>query len=74
MQKGEVLESVRPRDYEITAWLGDFVQSKGCTIEPKALGMLTDHLGTDISRISNELAKLLTFLPEGTKRITAQHI
>ena len=74
VQKGEVLESVRPRDYEITAWLGDFVQSKGCTIEPKALGMLTDHLGTDISRISNELAKLLTFLPEGTKRITAQHI
>ena len=39
----------------------------GCTIEPKALGMLTDHLGTDISRISNELAKLLTFLPEANE-------
>ncbi len=73
-QKGEVLESVRPRDYEITAWLGDFVKSKGCGIDPKALGMLTDHLGTDIARISNELNKLLTYLPEGTKQITAQHI
>lgn len=72
--KGVVLESVRPRDYEITAWLGSFVRSKGCDIDNKALGMLTDHLGTDIARISNELNKLLTRLPEGTARITAQHI
>lgn len=73
-QKGEVLESIRPRDYEMTAWLGEFIKSRGCAIEPKALGMLTDHLGTDISKISNELTKLLTYLPEGTKNITAQHI
>ena len=73
-QKGEVLESVRPRDYEISAWLTDFIKTKGCTIDANALAMLTDHLGTDIARISNELNKLLTFLPEGTRRITAQHI
>lgn len=73
-EKGEVLESVRPRDYEITAWLGDFIKNKGCTIDTKAINMLTDHLGTDISKISNELTKLLTFLPQDTKNITAQHI
>lgn len=73
-QKGEVLESIRPRDYEIAAWLGDFIKSKGCSIDTKALNMLTDHLGTDIAKISNELTKLLTYLPEGTKTITAQHI
>ena len=32
--------------------------------------MLTDHLGTDLSKIANELRKLLVSLPEGTKRIT----
>lgn len=73
-QRGEVFESVRPRDYEIGPWLSDFIRSKGCTIEPKALTMLTDHIGVDIAKISNELAKLLTFLPEGTKAITADHI
>lgn len=73
-QKGEVLEAARPRDYEITAWLGDFIKSKGCSIDDKALGMLTDHLGTDIAKISNEVNKLLTYLPAGTTRITAQHI
>ena len=69
-QHGAVLESVRPRDYEIGPWLAQFVASKGCTIDAKAQAMLTDHLGTDISKISNELGKLVVSLPEGTKRIT----
>lgn len=73
-QKGVVFDSVRPRDYELSAWLEQFVAGKGCSMEPKALGMIADHLGTDISKISNELDKLLTCLPEGTKRITAAHV
>lgn len=58
-QHGAVLESVRPRDYEIGPWLAQFVASKGCTIDAKAQAMLTDHLGTDLAKISNELGKLL---------------
>lgn len=71
---GAVFESVRPRDYEIAAWLSDYVRSKGCTIDPKAMSMLTDYLGADIAKITNELGKLLTYLPEGTRAITADHI
>ena len=67
---GAVLESVRPRDYEIASWLQRFIAGKGLAIDTKALSMLTDHLGTDISKISNELGKLVVSLPEGTKRIT----
>ena len=72
--KGAVLESARPRDYEIGPWLSEFVRAKGLGIEPKALNMLTEHLGTDIAKISNELDKLMTFLPVGTKTITADHV
>ncbi len=68
--QGVVFESVRPRDYEIKSWLSQFIASRGCTIDAKALSMLTDNLGCDISKISNELTKLLVSLPEGTKRIT----
>lgn len=71
---GRVLESVRPRDYEIGSWLTQHVASRGCTIDGKALAMLTDHLGTDLSKIANELTKLLVSLPEGTRRITDQDI
>lgn len=71
---GVVLESVRPRDYEIGPWLADFAREKGLEFEPQALGMVVDHLGTDISKISNELDKLITSLPVGTTRITAAHV
>ena len=67
---GTVFESVRPRDYEIASWLQQFIAGKGLAIDAKALSMLTDHLGTDISKIENELRKLTVSLPEGTKRIT----
>ncbi len=72
--RGTVFESVRPRDYEIAGWLTDYIRGRGCTIDPKSVAMLTDFLGADIAKITNELGKLLTYLPEGTKRITAEHI
>ncbi len=73
-KQGAVLESVRPRDYEIARFLTQFIAERGCSIDQKALSMLTDHLGTDIAKISNELDKLLLSLPKGTKRITDAHI
>ncbi len=68
--RGVVLESVRPRDYEIREWLAGFVAARGLKAEPKALEMLVEHLGMEISKISNELDKLLLALPEGTTRLT----
>lgn len=67
---GAVLESVQPRDYEIMAWLQQFAKQQGLAIDPKALSMLTDHLGTNISKIANELQKLVVSLPQGTTKIT----
>ena len=71
---GEVFESIRPRDYEIGPWLTQFIAGKGLRISPKAVQMLTDHLGCDIAKISNELDKLVVSLPAGTTDITDAHI
>ncbi len=71
---GAVFESVRPRDYEIAAWLQQTIKDKGLTIDTKALSMLTDHLGTDLSKIDNELQKLTVSLPADTRRITDRDI
>jgi DNA polymerase-3 subunit delta len=68
--RGVVFESVRPRDYEIREWLGGFVAARGLKADPKAIEMLIEHLGMEISKISNELSKLLLSLPEGTTRLT----
>ena len=72
--RGVVFESVRPSDYEIDGWLAEYIRSRNCTIDAKSVSMLVDHLGADIAKIANEIDKLMTFLPEGTSRITAEHI
>ena len=71
---GTVFESVRPRDYEIATWLQEFIKEKGLQIETKALSMLLDHLGTDLSKIENEVDKLSVALPESRKMIQSQDI
>ncbi len=71
---GEVFESVRPRDYEIGPWLTGFIAARGLKIDAKAVQMLTDYLGCDISKISNEVDKLLLALPAGTTSVTDAHI
>ncbi|MBP3439869.1 MAG: DNA polymerase III subunit delta [Tidjanibacter sp.] len=73
--KGVVFESPRPYDNELAPWVATYLRAtKGCSIEEKALKMVTDFMGTDIAKIVGEFNKLLTRLPEGTKVITADHI
>jgi DNA polymerase-3 subunit delta len=74
LKEGVVFESVRPRDYEIKEWLATFVAGKGLKISEKSAMMLIDHLGCDISKISNELDKLMLALPTGTVEINDTHI
>ena len=74
LANGVVFESVRPREYEIKDWLGGFVSQHGLQIDPNCIELMINHLGTDISRISNELNKLIVSMPEGNKRITAVEI
>ncbi len=74
LKNGVILESVRPRDYEIGAWLTSYLSHRGLKLTAKAQAMLTDHLGTEISKIESEISKLVIALPEGTQQITDLHI
>lgn len=71
---GEVLESVHPHDYEMKDWLQGFIEKRGMKMERKGVEMIVDHVGTDISTISNELNKLLVAIPKETRTITPDHI
>ncbi|MFI3327651.1 MAG: DNA polymerase III subunit delta [Rikenellaceae bacterium] len=74
LQNGVVMESIKPRDYEMSSWITGFMSSKGVVLTPKAQSMLLDNLGADISKISGEIDKLLIALPAGTQQITDDHI
>lgn len=74
VKAGCCFESVRPKDYEIDQWLSSHISSRGLGIEPKAMAMLKEHVGMDISRIVHELDKLKVSMPEGQKMITDSDI
>lgn len=69
-----ILETVTPRDYEIANWIVELLRAKGCAIEPKAVQMIADYIGADLTKINSEMDKLLTLLPVGTTTVTALHI
>jgi DNA polymerase-3 subunit delta len=70
---GLVYESKKLYENQVGEWIKRVLQGKNYTIEPKAAAMLVEFLGTDLSKINNELEKLQIILPKGTT-ISAKHI
>lgn len=72
-KNGLVYESKKLYENQVGQWITRVLQGKGYTIEPKANAMLVEFLGTDLSKINNELEKLQIILPKGSA-ITAKQI
>lgn len=70
---GVVYESKKLYENQVGDWIRRVLAPKGYTIAPKASQMLVEFLGTDLSKISNELDKLQIVLPKGTQ-ISPEHI
>ena len=68
-----VYESKKLYENQVGEWIRRVLAGHNFTIAPKAAQMLVEFLGTDLSKINNELEKLKIILPEGTQ-ITPQHI
>eukprot|EP01136_Pigoraptor_vietnamica_P043896 Opistho-1_new@19925 len=72
-QKGEMLTTKKMYDNQLPDWAGTMVQQHGLSISPKALHLLVDHIGNDLSRIQNEIEKLAVNLG-ARKNITEDDI
>jgi DNA polymerase-3 subunit delta len=70
---GVVFESKKLYENQVADWIRRVLTGQNYTISPKAAQMLVEFLGTDLSKINNELEKLKIILPEGTQ-ITPEHI
>lgn len=70
---GLVFESKKLYDNKVADWIRRVLGGKNYQIAPKAAQMLVDFLGTDLSKIANELDKLMLTLPKETI-ITDVHI
>ncbi|HMQ44589.1 MAG TPA: DNA polymerase III subunit delta [Mariniflexile sp.] len=72
-KNGVVYESKKLYENQVADWIRRVLSTKNYTIVPKAAQMLVEFLGTDLSKISNELDKLQIILPKGTQ-ISPEHI
>ncbi len=70
---GLIYDSKRLYENQVSDWIRRVLGGKKYQVEPKAAQMLVEFLGTDLSKINNELEKLTTILPAGSI-ITPEHI
>jgi DNA polymerase-3 subunit delta len=61
-EKGVVLTTKKMYENQLPEWTSELIQSKGYNISQKALYLLVDHIGNDLSRIDNEVNKVLVNL------------
>lgn len=64
-QHGVLFDSRKVYDRELPSFIKGYVERKGAQIEPRAVQMLSDHVGNDLCRLSAEIDKLLSGLQGG---------
>lgn len=76
-KSGELFESKKLYENQVADWIRRTLAGKKYKISPKSCVMLVEFLGTDLSKISNELDKLTLIVPvttEITPELIEEHI
>lgn len=64
-KQGVFFTSEKIKDWNLSAWISEHVQSLGYHIDPRTATILAEYLGNDLGKIDNELSKLFIDLKEG---------
>ena len=62
-KKAVLLESKKIYDNQVAGWIDNYLKGKSFSIGPKASSILAECLGTSLSKITNELDKLMINIP-----------
>jgi len=62
-----VFNSEKVKDYLIPKWIESEIRKQGYSISQVALRLMTEYLGNDLGKISNEIGKLVINLEPGSK-------
>jgi DNA polymerase-3 subunit delta len=68
-----VFEAKKLYDNKIPAWVTQYLKQARIDIDGQTAATIAEHLGTDLSKVANELDKLKINLPAGSS-VTAKHI
>jgi DNA polymerase-3 subunit delta len=70
--QGALFVSERPKESELPRLVSGYVSKHGFMIDQKSAQIISDSVGSDISRLYGELDKLMTAMPASNKNITPQ--
>ncbi len=65
-ERGVLLSTKKMYDSQLPDWTKELLRSKGLQISPKGLALLVDHIGNDLTRIENEINKIIVNLGKRT--------
>lgn len=66
-QKGVLFESKKIYDNQLPGWITTYLKNQNYSISPQAAAMIAEYLGADLSKVVNELDKLIISLPVGSQ-------
>jgi DNA polymerase-3 subunit delta len=72
-KKGIAFESEKLYDNKVAPWIVEELQRNGQRVHPQAAALMADYLGTDLSKIANEVQKLVLNVPKD-REISVQDI
>ena len=74
LKDAAVFDSKKLYDNKVPDWITGYLTERGYAIAPAAANLLTEYLGSELSKVANELNKLMITLPVNEKKITLELI
>lgn len=71
-QAGVLFESQKMKERELPAFIEGYLRQRETTIDHKSTQLIADAVGSDLSRLTSELDKVLISLPANDRRVTPQ--
>lgn len=71
---GVLFESKKLKEAQLPPFIDTYMKRRGVDMDSKASAMVADFVGTDLSRLTGELEKLIITLPPGQTRITPEQV
>ncbi len=73
-KEATVVTTKKLYDNQIPAWILEFVKAKGYKISQKAQFMIAESVGSDLSKLANEINKVIINFSQPGAEITEEHV
>lgn len=71
-KSGEVFKSERINAQQLPTWMKDFALTRGCKMQPEVIQLLSEYLGSDLSKLVHAIEKLQFTV--GDQEVTTAHV